>query len=150
MKGSTHLAGGLLAGALVLQASGAASPKLLLPAAIAGLAALAPDWLQINLPWINNVVRGVVGHRGFSHWLLTAVIVGGMVRLLAPGLAAYVFCGLVSHIFLDMLSGGAPALWPWPGRIILANVKTSSALDTIIGAGCLVLALILILWGTCR
>lgn len=141
MKGSTHLAGGLLAGALLAQ-----SASFPIGLVVAGVSALAPDWFQINAPGANQVVKGVMGHRGLSHWLLAAMLVGlGAGRAITPELTLFVLAGWSSHIVLDLFSGGVPALFPLP-RITLANIKTASQLDTIIGAACLVLASAIFIW----
>jgi len=139
MQGSTHLAGGLLTGALAAQIAPTDAP-LLAGMAVAGVAALAPDWLQVNVPGANHVVRGITGHRGLSHWVLTAAAVYAVLRLAGFGLADYVFWGWLSHILLDLLAGGAPALWPWPRRVTLAHIKTGGQLDMLFGAACLVLS----------
>ena len=138
MKGSTHLAGGILAGLMLHNAMG--GPTIYAGVAVAGLAALAPDWIQVNIPGANQVARGIMGHRGLSHWVLTALLIGMGVRFISPSLAAYAMAGWLSHIALDILSGGVPALWPWPGRITLANIKTGSNMDSLVGAAGLVLA----------
>jgi membrane-bound metal-dependent hydrolase YbcI (DUF457 family) len=109
--------------------------------AAAGLAGLVPDWVQINLPGVNSVARGIVGHRGLSHWVLTALAVGGIARLAVPCLALPILAGWCSHIIVDIFSGGVSALWPWPGRITLAKIKTGTWQDALIGAACLVLAI---------
>lgn len=138
MRGSTHLAGGLLAGAILSN-----SPFGL---AAAGLAALAPDWLQINLPGANHIVRGLVGHRGLTHWLLAVGAVGLAVHQLAPDYGLYAVAGWASHLALDLLSGGMTLLWPVPTRITIANVKTGGKLDTLVGACLLVIAASLFIW----
>ena len=139
MKGSTHLAAGLLAGLVLHNAIG--GPGVYAGVATAGLAALAPDWIQVNIPGANQLARGIMGHRGLSHWVLTALLVGLGMHVILPGLALYAMAGWLSHIALDILSGGVPALWPWPGRITLANIKTGSSMDSLVGASGLVLAL---------
>jgi inner membrane protein len=103
-----------------------------------------PDWVQINMPGVNSVARGIVGHRGISHWVLTAMAIGGLAGAFASWLALPVLAGWVSHIVLDILSGGVSALWPWPGRITLAKIKTSTWQDAIVGAACLVLAIVMV------
>jgi membrane-bound metal-dependent hydrolase YbcI (DUF457 family) len=148
MIGSTHLAGGLLAGAVVSVATGAHISTEMVSLAglgLAGVGALAPDWFQINVPGANSIARGIVGHRGLSHWLLTVAVVWGSSRLLLGGTATFLAAGWLSHLALDSLAGGAATFWPWPGRIVLANVKTGSSLDKIVGAACLVLAIAIIL-----
>lgn len=151
MQGTTHLTAGFLAGALVAQRAGviAADPGgLALGLGVAGLAGLLPDWFQVNMPGLKNILRSVSGHRGISHWLLSALLVAWCVAVLLPGLWwAYVLCGWLSHIGLDIVSGGVPALWPITARIKLAHIKTGGKLDTLVGAACLALACIIVVGG---
>ena len=135
MTGLTHMAGGALAGAAM-----SGDYRI----AVAALAALMPDWFQVNVPGGSSLTRGVFGHRGISHWLITAVGVSALVAIVSPSLAFYVLAGWTSHIALDMLSNGAPALWPIP-RITLARIKSGGVLDAIIGAQLLTLAVVILL-----
>jgi membrane-bound metal-dependent hydrolase YbcI (DUF457 family) len=112
--------------------------------AIAALAALVPDWLQVNMPGGSSLAGGLFGHRGISHWLITAVGVAAGVGLISPNLATYVLAGWASHIILDMFSNGAPALWPFP-RITLAHIKSGGALDAICGSSLFTLAVVILL-----
>jgi len=141
MKGSTHLAAGLMSGVLAQAALGIEANTLgaLWPVLATGVAALAPDWMQINVPGMNQIVKGLSGHRGFSHWLLTAMATWWLLRSLLPNLALFVLAGWVSHILLDLFAGGVPALFPLP-RITLANIKTGGKMDTLAGAACCVIA----------
>jgi len=127
MTGLTHMAGGALAGAAM-----SGDYRI----AVAALAALMPDWFQVNVPGGSSLTRGVFGHRGISHWLITAIGVAALVAIVSPGLSVYVLAGWVSHIVLDVLSNGAPALWPLP-RITLARIKSGSFLDAIVGSALL-------------
>jgi membrane-bound metal-dependent hydrolase YbcI (DUF457 family) len=112
--------------------------------AVAALAALVPDWLQVNVPGGSNLAHGLFGHRGISHWLITAIGVAAGVRLISPSLAGYVLAGWSSHIILDVLSNGAPALWPLP-RITLARIKSGGWMDALIGGALLTLAVAILL-----
>lgn len=137
MNGPTHLAVGIAAG------MAAAPPgdwkSLAIAGAVGGLAGLLPDWLQINLPGVNKHVKGVTGHRGFSHWAWTALAVG-YIPVLAerPFYAFPALSGYFSHIVLDLLAGGCFALWPL-GRITLARIKCGSWMDEAFGAAGLLL-----------
>lgn len=135
MTGVTHVAGGVLAGAAM-----GGDYRI----AVAALAALVPDWLQVNVPGGSSLARGVFGHRGITHWLITAVGVAAGVALISPSLAVYVLAGWVSHIVLDVLSNGAPALWPLP-RITLARIKSGGLLDAFIGAQLLTLTIVILI-----
>jgi len=66
------------------------------------------------------------------------------VALIMPSLAAYVLAGWISHIVLDVLSNGAPALWPLP-RITLARIKSGGWMDALVGAALLTLAVAILL-----
>ncbi len=156
MRGKTHLVTGISAG--MAMADWTQPRNLAVCAAIGGLAGLLPDWLQINLPGVKQI-KGAFGHRGFSHWLLTAACSTLVLNSLsiAPGsLVAAFLAGWVSHILLDAMSGGVPAFWPF-GRLKLAEIKTGSSLDTLLGACVLIgLGLILVIyygsclwWGAC-
>jgi len=144
MKGSTHLTGGLLVGVILSGSPLGLSVAWPISLAAATLASLIPDWLQINLPGANNVVHGVVGHRGFTHWLVTSGAIGIAAWVLAPQVAACIVGGWLMHIVLDLFSGGTTLLWPvTTHRICLANIKTGGRLDTFIGAWMLVMATLL-------
>jgi len=146
MHGSTHLAGGLLAGAIVAQVSGQSAPgHIMAGLAVAGMAGLVPDWVQINLPGANSVVKGMMGHRGISHWALTALVVYAIAHAGGFEYSLYVLGGWLSHIALDIISGGVAVFWPLPGRLTLANVKTGGQHDKIMGACLLVLATTIIM-----
>ncbi len=138
MNGSTHLAVGIAVGMAVAAPPGDWK-SLAVAGAVGGLAGLLPDWLQINLPGVNRHVKGVTGHRGFSHWLWTACAVGYAPVLIEQ--ASYslpALCGYLSHIALDLLSGGCYALWPLP-RITMAQIKCGSWMDKLFGAAGLLL-----------
>ena len=126
MQGKTHLVYGVAAG---LAVSGDWRG-----AALGGLAALLPDWVQINVPWLGETVKGFTGHRGISHWLWTPLALAYLARLYAvPDSAILTFCaGYLSHLLLDLLADGIPFLWPLK-RITLAHIKTGGALDNLIG-----------------
>ncbi len=124
----------MAAGLAVAQATG--SSDLYTAAALAcaaGVAALVPDWLQVNMPGLNKTIKGAFGHRGFSHWLLTAGAVYLAVSRLQPavtGIPLAVAAGWLSHILLDALNApGIPAFWPLPNRLHLASFKTGATVD---------------------
>ena len=149
MHGATHLTWGVCAGAATGAQFGSEWHAIALGAAVGGLAALAPDWLQINIPGASRQIKGAFGHRGFSHWLWTPLALAFLGRAIAPvSLVAAFLAGWVSHILLDALADGVPAFWPF-GRFTLARVKTGGKLDRFIGgAGIVCSAFILwrVLW----
>lgn len=77
---------------------------------------------------VGNTVRSLSGHRGITHSLLLPISLsaalffsGGAV---ATGLIG-TLAGVISHIGLDMLSGGVPLLLPFSSkRLILARIRT--------------------------
>lgn len=148
MQGKTHLAAGITAGLVLARYQGHTDiSALAVSASVAGIAALVPDWLQINIPNINKSIKGFSGHRGFSHWLLTAWIAAQAVAVLfthpAYNIPPVVFVGWVSHIVLDMFSGGVPVLWPLAGRVTLAHIKTGGKIDSFTGGAALVISCLL-------
>jgi len=101
--------------------------------ATAAVAAVVPDWLQINIPGLNKTIKGAFGHRGFSHWLLTAYAVWWAVGRLQPaasGIPLAAAVGWLSHILLDAFnSPGVPAFWPLSYRLRLAGIKSGGGGD---------------------
>jgi membrane-bound metal-dependent hydrolase YbcI (DUF457 family) len=142
MRGATHLAWGALVGLAI----GAHHdlPTLALCAGTGALASLAPDWLQINIPGASQQIKGVFGHRGFSHWIWTAFAAGYGLYLVdvPPPVVCAAVAGWCSHIVLDALANGVPALWPLK-RITLAHIKTGSSIDTLIGSFALIITVVI-------
>lgn len=137
MQGSTHFVTGFTTGLGVALILGETEPvQLTLCAGVAGVASLVPDWLQINVPGVKQI-KGLFGHRGFSHWLWTALAAAAAMWPL--GLGPYVLAGWVCHLLLDAMSDGVPLLWPF-GRITAGHIKTGSEIDTLIGSFSLILA----------
>jgi inner membrane protein len=140
MQGKTHAVTGLAVGLAAGLALGVPDPLDLVACTVAGgVAGLVPDWLQVNVPGASKQIKGAFGHRGFSHWVWTPLVlllVSGM-EPSSPIVAA--ICGWFSHIVLDALSGGVPAFWPF-GRVRIARIKTGSNQDTLFGGAALVIA----------
>ena len=147
MQGKTHLVWGVTSGLAVATLTGRADlPTYALCAGVGGLAGLVPDWLQINIPGVEQI-KGMFGHRGFSHWLWTPLALSIIAKTFynAPtSLVAAFFCGWASHLALDMLADGIPLLWPF-GRLTLAHIKTGSNADSFFGGGALVLGALLLI-----
>lgn len=137
MQGKTHLAAGVAVGLSVASTYSMDLPRAALATGLAAVAALAPDWLQINIPGLNRTIKGAFGHRGFSHWLLTAWLVYLAVGSVAcqhftpdHPLSLAVLAGWTSHIILDSFTDpGVPALWPLPWRLHLAGFDTGGGTD---------------------
>ena len=131
MRGSTHLAGGLLAGVIV-----GLSPAGIV---LSGVAALYPDWFQVAVPGLR--IKGATGHRGFSHWLIMAFVMTALVYLVKQNMAMYTLVGYASHLVLDMLTErGAPVFWPLPFQISLLPIHEGGAFDKWLGAALVVIA----------
>src|SRR3972149_2625903 len=111
MNGPTHVAGGLAAATAVSLYFAVDPVTGLIGAAIGAGAALVPDWFNIAFPGIN--LAGFAGHRGVSHWLLTAIGLTYLIAGRVPGLWQYFLAGYCSHLLFDMLTErGVPVLGP--------------------------------------
>lgn len=140
MRGGTHLAAGVAVGLGLARLQGLPPLPAVAVGAVAGLAALVPDWLQVSAPGLR--LRGVFGHRGFTHWLLSAGLVGLAIGRLHPAssagapLALAALAGWSSHILLDAFNApGVPAFWPLPWRLRLGQVKTGGTFDQVLTVG---------------
>jgi len=151
MQGSTHLAAGILMGAVIAQVSGLDAVNTGIAASVGGVAALVPDWIQVNAPGLNKTIKGAFGHRGFSHWVLTGMAAARLAVQLCPThycsgfpLATVVGAGWLSHIVLDAFSSpGVPAFWPYPKRLKLGKFKTGGKLDDWVGRAAAAVTIIL-------
>jgi len=153
VNGTTHLIAGVACGLALTRAQGVTDPLMAAAVVVvASGAALMPDWVQINVPALGKTFRGVFGHRGISHWLLTAAAVYFAVAALYPArsgapLALASLAGYVSHILLDAFNApGVPAFWPLPWRLRLATFKSGGWFDGV-ARFC---AGLLALWGALR
>lgn len=130
MKGTTHLAAGIVVGLVVAQVQGMPLGETALTAGVAGIAALVPDWLQVNMPGLNKTIRGACGHRGLSHWGLAALAVYLVALGIVPSLALPLAAGWLSHLVLDAFNApGVPLFWPLPWRLHLASIRSGGHLD---------------------
>lgn len=134
MRGATHLAAGVSVGLAIARVQELAPLPALAVVGVASLASLVPDWLQISAPGIK--ILGLFGHRGFTHWLLSAGLAGLAISRLQPAswagvpLALAALAGWSSHIALDAFNEpGVPALWPLPWRLKLGRVRTGGTAD---------------------
>lgn len=137
MQGKTHVVIGTLAGITTALPVTDDLTTIAIYAGLGGLAGLVPDWLQINIPGASKQIKGAFGHRGFSHWLWTALLAAWAARQLWEPATWPVLAGWVSHILLDALANGAPVFWPF-GRLTLAHVKTGGKIDHVVGGAGLV------------
>jgi len=142
MHGATHAVWGAAAGlgaALIMQPDPAGLVTGTLTGAISGL---VPDWLQVNVPGVKQI-KGMFGHRGFSHWIWTPLIISLLIISSSASMpsrmpVAAFFCAWASHIALDAFADGAPAFWPF-GRLTLAHIKTGGKVDRFIGGAGIVM-----------
>lgn len=105
----------------------------------------------------KRYVKLLIGHRGFTHSLIGSTILpvivifiglllkfGSRYLLLA---SLGIFSGCLSHLFLDMLSGGVPLLMPFStDLLIIARIKTGSSIEGLFRM-CLALILLFFLIG---
>jgi len=141
MRGTTHLITGAAVGLAVAQTAYPEGWKTLAAGAgLGGLAALIPDWLQVNIPGGSRFAANIFGHRGITHSLLFAGFAAYVAWLLWRPAFLIVWCAWASHLLLDALSNGAPVFFPLP-RLTLARIKTGSWMDRVVGAAALVLLL---------
>lgn len=138
MHGSTHAAWGAALGALVGGIYAKTLPEIAMSTGIGALAGLVPDWLQINIPKASTQVKGMFGHRGFSHWVWIPLMLADLLQANPQWVWVSMLAGWGSHILLDVLADGAPAFWPF-GRLTIAHIKTGGQIDKFFGGAALVL-----------
>ena len=144
MRGMTHLAGGICAATVIIKSVDASWQGVIAGIAVAGVAALVPDWINIAVPGMR--IRGATGHRGFTHWLIMAAISSACVWMVQPHLAPFWLVGYLSHLVLDALTErGIPALWPLPGQISLLPIKEGGLFDKWLGAALVVVACVVMI-----
>jgi inner membrane protein len=95
------------------------NPKLL---ALGVVASMLPD-LDVLAFRLNVAYSHDLGHRGASHSLFIALVLGLLASAIAPGLGLsrikalfFVSCSAASHGLLDMLTNGGLGVaiwWPW-------------------------------------
>ena len=100
----------------------------------------------------KQYIMALTGHRGFTHSLIGSavlpvivILIGLLLRLkigyiLLAGLG--IFIGCLSHLLLDMLSGGVPLLMPFStDKILISEIKTGGSKEWLFRL-CLLLILI--------
>ena len=152
MRYKTHLAGGVLAGALVLKAYPEIDIYSLKTLGILGLASLGsllPD-LDIKGSYISNrlkissyILRKFSNHRGLSHTPIAAILFSLFIALISNKLFSFtipiiyllaLFSGIMSHILLDALTKqGVPLLAPLTKKkISFTKFATGSKFETFV------------------
>ena len=144
MRGLTHLAGGICAAGIIARSVDASWTSAITGIAVSSVAALAPDWINVAVPGLR--IRGATGHRGFTHWLLTAAITSACVWMVRPQLTPFWLVGYLSHLVLDMLTErGIPALWPLPWQISLLPIREGGLFDRWLGAALVIVAFVVMI-----
>ncbi|RFU65176.1 metal-dependent hydrolase [Peribacillus glennii] len=138
MKGKTHIAGGIAAGAFYLTAGGSVPQEALFFASCAA-GALMPDidhkgsTIGRKIPLLDNVVSALFGHRAFTHSLLF-LFLAFLLFTKTPWAEAVEFgiwLGMASHLVLDMITVKGIKLF-WPIKLDIGfpkGIKTGSALE---------------------
>lgn len=139
MRGSTHLLAGAVAGLCVVSTNELPMIGSVTVIGLSLLGSLVPD-LDINKSGISTVLKplhilisliispfkwGV--HRGITHSLFFALLIGYPVYLINSIYGISILLGILSHIFLDLISDGTQLLAPFSSIVIrLAKIKTGS------------------------
>jgi len=107
-------------------------PTALYGIGLAVMASTLADSIQPRIPFI--AVKVVEGHRGLSHWILTSVGLAWLVNMAwGETMAIFFFAGYVSHLLLDMPSGGGiPLVGPLPFRIGTYWIKNGSRAEDVV------------------
>lgn len=142
MKGSTHLAAGVITG-LFLAIHTHAEPALT-STLIAGasLGSLLPD-IDNCQSAIGNKIKPVsfltqilIGHRTVFHAPVLYIILYIMFTQTAPALIPIIngiAIGIASHLFLDMLNpAGIPLLWPISKRYRILSIRSGGLIDRLL------------------
>ena len=93
-----------------------------------------------------------MGHRGATHWFVTALTIGLIVSGIGwavsfPTLGLWLLLGYISHLALDMMTLSGLTVWqPFSDRKYhllpkSMRVRTGSPIDTLIGVGALSIAM---------
>lgn len=111
MNGATHL----IAGLAVSIYGGYTSPLNLI---VAGASALTPDIDTKNsllgrlIPVLPSIVEKTLGHRTITHSLIFTAFYAFLIHLFLPDQLIPFLIGYVSHLVLDIFTGGVPLLYP--------------------------------------
>ena len=147
MNGATHMAGGVAAaGAYLIATQQILPPHLALAALGAGLVGgLLPDidhpgsTISHTLKPVNALVSFIFTHRGFFHTPILYLVLWSLWIWLCPQpeyliWGNLVFCGIVSHLVLDLLNpGGIPVFFPFDReRHRLAHIRTGGKAEGVI------------------
>lgn len=136
MTGKTHLLGGAVAGLCVVTTNEITAVSIVaFSLSLAG--SIMPD-IDIETSAISKVLRPIHkvykllfgpfkcgAHRGITHSLPMAFTFSYLLYLIDPIYGFSILYGIVSHLFLDLISGGEALLAPFTNkRIRLGDIKT--------------------------
>lgn len=166
MRYETHVAGGLMCGALLTQVitSKVGTTPQILPVIIIGSSALGslfPDidhrgsYIGRRAKITSAIISDLFGHRGVTHspfamliftavlYLISSFFVSS--SLLLMGFVGF-YTGILSHILLDSLTrGGVPLLYPFKkSKISFTRAKTGGMFESVLFA---MLFVSLLFWG---
>jgi len=80
------------------------------------------------------LLASVLPHRTFTHSLLALGVITWTSYLLDTELSPAVFAGYLSHLVADsMTPNGVPWLWPYQRCFRIAQIRTGSGMDHVIG-----------------
>lgn len=136
MNGATHL----IAGLAISVYSGYTSPANLV---VVGISSLLPDidvkssLLGRFIPFLPSVLERTVGHRTITHSLITTIGLSGVLYMFSPNLLIPFLIGFLSHLILDIFTGGVPLLYPFNKRFAISFGLPSAFTEsiTLIGFG---------------
>lgn len=155
MKGKTHIAGGIALGYLAFNSIDILNVNLndekvfLLATVGLTLGALLPDIDHSNsiitnrVKPIGKVISKIFKHRGFTHSILGSLVmvflmnllfkVFGLNKEISLFLLKSIYIGIMSHIFLDMLTpSGVSLLYPYNKRYNIANFRMGGISESIL------------------
>ncbi len=90
----------------------------------------------------RTYIRSLIGHRGLTHSLFPVLLLPGIMFIVSAGVGSRygivtsigLAAGMISHLLLDMLSGGVPLFMPFTTkRVCIARIKTGSLLEWLFG-----------------
>lgn len=122
MMAATHVLTGVATYVGISTLPGVDLPVEIATVAAASLGSLAPDiddprsWIGRRLFFISAPLLAILGHRGFTHSLIAAVLVTAGLSwyfsISVQAWAAAFLIGYLVHLAGDWSTGGVPLLWP--------------------------------------
>ena len=145
MNGKTHLLGGVTAGLLIISQTDPTVAEGIVSLSLCAIGSLWPD-IDIEQSTISQMLKPISiihvaigkklkcgGHRGITHSLLYALLLSAPLLLLNWKYAVSLFVGLLSHMILDMISGGVKLLAPfYDKRITIGKIKVDTLAESLV------------------